>query len=82
LGGSASSNDVFSFVNEAGNQQFAITGYHVGDELYMANQTQVNFFLANQTVGPTGVSVTLQDGTQITLLGYTTKLTSSDFGHP
>jgi hypothetical protein len=47
----------------------------------MLQQADVDSALASQTITGGSTTITLVSGAKVVLVGYTTTLTSSDFGH-
>jgi Ca2+-binding RTX toxin-like protein len=78
--GYSTGKDVFSFVNEAAHQSYTINAFYVtnspaSDALLFKNAADEAAALASYTVSGGSSVMTLQDGTKITLEGYTGGIT-------
>ncbi len=73
--------DVFSFLTAGANQTYSVTGFHVGDTLFMADQTTVTYALAHQVSTGSATTLSLADGSVIVVQGVSAPLTAGAFAH-
>ena len=79
--GSVTDNDILNLMQAQDFKSYVINAYHVGDLLYVADQATVDYAVAHETVGGSGLTINLSANKSILLTGITTTVSGSGFGH-